>query len=403
MQTFIARQPILDLHQKIYGYELLFRSGLDNFFHHPDPDQASSKVLADSFFLMGIQLLTGGRRAFINVTREILLNEYLFLIPKDLIVVEILENVTPEAEVISTCRELKRAGYLLALDDFRWEESWEPLVKLADFIKIDFLSTEQELRESFVRRFTRSGVHFLAEKVETQETFQEAREAGYRYFQGYFFSKPKIISGKDISGFKLHYFRMLQEIHHPDLDFHHLEGLIKREISISYKLLRYINSSYFGLRSEISSILQAMVLLGEKEIKKWISLVVLATMGEDKPEELVLQAIIRARFCESAAPHARLGPRGEDLFLMGMFSLLDALLDKPLPDILADIPIAKDVKEALLGGENRLRNVYQCIVNYETGDWDKLCGQLDKLGMDEATVSRLYSSAVEWGYRCFRE
>jgi len=187
------------------------------------------------------------------------------------------------------------------------------------------------------------------------------------------------------------------------LDFHHLEGLIKREISISYKLLRYINSSYFGLRSEISSILQAMVLLGEKEIKKWISLVVLATMGEDKPEELVLQAIIRARFCESAAPHARLGSRGEDLFLMGMFSLLDALLDKPLPDILADIPIAKDVKEALLGGENRLRNVYQCIVNYETGDWDKLCGQLDKLGMDEATVSRLYSSAVEWGYRCFRE
>ena len=160
MQAFIARQPILDLNQKIYGYELLFRSGLDNFFHHPDPDQASSKVLADSFFLMGIQLLTGGRRAFINVTREILLNEYLFLIPKDLIVVEILENVTPDDEVISACRELKQAGYLLALDDFRWEESWEPLVKLADFIKIDFLSTEQEVRESLVRRFTRPGGSF---------------------------------------------------------------------------------------------------------------------------------------------------------------------------------------------------------------------------------------------------
>jgi len=403
MDAYLARQPIFDLNQKIYGYELLSRSGLDNFFRHPDPDQASSKVIADSFFLMGIQLLTGGRRAFINVTQEILLNEYLFLIPKDLIVVEILENVTPDDEVISACRKLKQAGYLVALDDFRWEESWMPLVKLADFIKIDFLSTHQEERASLVRRLTSPGVHFLAEKVETHETFQEACEAGYRYFQGYFFSKPKIISGKDISGYKLHYFRILQEIHHPQLDFHHLEGLIKREISISYKLLRYINSAFFGLRSEISSILQAMVLLGEKEIKKWISLVVLATMGEDKPEELVLQAVIRARFCESIASEAHLSRRGEDLFLMGMFSLLDAILDQPLSDILAEIPVAKDVKEALLGGENPLGDIYRCIVSYEKGNWDKLSRPLKKLAIDEATVSRLYLNAVEWGYRCFQE
>ncbi len=403
MQTFIARQPIFDLHQEIYGYELLFRSGLENLFNHPDPNQASSKVLADSFFLMGIPLLTGGKRAFINITQEILLNEYLFLIPRDLIVVEILENVIPDAEVVSACQKLKRAGYLLALDDFTWEESWEPLVRLADFMKIDFLSTDKEERKSLVRRFTPSGIHFLAEKVETQETFQEASETGYRYFQGYFFSKPKIISGKDISGFKLHYLRILQEIHHPDLDFHQLEGLVKREISISYKLLRYINSAFFGLRSEISSILQAMVLLGEKEIKKWISLVVLATMGEDKPEELVLQAVIRARFCETLAPRVGLAHRGEDLFLMGMFSLLDAILDKPLSGILSEIPIAKDVKEALLGEENRPGNVYQSILNLEKGDWDKLCGRLDKLGVDEATVSRVYLNAVEWGYRCFQE
>ena len=403
METFIARQPIFDLHQKIYGYELLFRSSFDNFFRHPDPNQASSKVLADSFFLMGIQLLTGGKRAFINITREMLVQDYLFLIPKDRVVVEVLETVTPDAEVVAACRKLKRAGYLLALDDFTWGESWEPLVQLADFMKIDFLSAGKEERESLIRRFSSSGIHFLAEKVETQEAFREASQAGYRYFQGYFFSKPRIISGKDISGFKAHYLRILQEIHHPELDFHQMEELIKREISISYRLLRYINSAFFGLRSEISSILQAMVLLGEKEIRKWISLILLAAMGEDKPEELVVQAVIRAKFCELMAHRVGLDHRGEDLFLMGMFSLLDAILDRPLPELLLEIPIAKDVKEALLGNDGPLGDIYQSILNHERGDWDGLCRRLNRLGVDEAIVSRAYVSAVEWGYRCFQE
>ena len=402
MQTFIARQPIFDSSQKVYGYELLFRSGLDNFFHHPDPDQATSKVIADSFFLMGIQLLTGGKRAFINVTRQILLKEYMFLLPKDLVVVELLENVMPDPEVISACEGLKQAGYLLALDDFIHEKSWEPLVELADFIKVDFLSTDEEERRSIVRQIRASGIRFLAEKVETPRDFQGGLEAGYQYFQGYFFSKPKIISGKDISGFKLHYFQILQEMHHPELDFHQLQMLVKQEVSLSYKLLRYINSAYFGLSNRISSIMQALVLLGEKEIKKWISLVVLATMGEDKPEELILQAIIRAKFCESLAPSVRLGRRADDLFLMGMFSLIDAILDQPLPTLLAELPIAEDVKGGLLGEENRLREVYLSVLYCEKGDWERLSEQVAKLGVNEATLSRLYFQAVEWGQRCFQ-
>jgi c-di-GMP-related signal transduction protein len=168
MEAFIARQPMFDLNQRVNGYELLFRSGLENVFRHTDPDQATSKVIADSFFLFGIQSLTGGKRAFINITRDVLLNEFIFLIPKERIVVEILENVVPDAAVVETCEKLKRAGYLPALDDFVYEEYFTPLIRLSDFIKVDFLSTEKEVRRSLVRQFAPSRIRFLAEKVETE-------------------------------------------------------------------------------------------------------------------------------------------------------------------------------------------------------------------------------------------
>lgn len=396
MDTFIARQPIFDMRQKAYGYELLFRSGLDNFFRHVDPNQATSKVITDSFFLLNLSSLTAGRRAFINIPRDFLVQEFLFLIPKDQIVVEILEQVTPDEEVVAACEKLKRAGYLLALDDFVYEDRYEPLIGLTDFIKVDFLSTEKEVRRDLVRRFRRFGIRFLAEKIENQEMFDEAREIGYAYCQGYFFCRPMIISGKDIPGLKLHYLRLLQEIHRPELDFEKLSEIVRREISLSYKLLRYINSAFFGLRNKISSLKQALLLLGEKEIRKWITLVTLATLGEDKPEELVIQSILRAKFCESLAPLIGLRHRAEDLFLMGMFSMIDALLDRPLSEILSDLPISEDIKRALLGEENALAEVYHYILFYEKGEWEKLSGLGLRLGIDEAKIGALYLEAVKW-------
>lgn len=196
METYIARQPIFDLHKRVYGYELLFRSGLDNIFKQEDPDQASSQVIIDSFFLHNISALTGRKRAFINVTRDLLLKEYLLLIPRQLVVVEILENIDPDSEVIAACKKLKKAGYLLAMDDFVYGEKYKPFIDLADFIKIDFLSTAEKERKSLPQNFSPLGIGFLAEKVETPATFQEALESGYTYFQGNFFSKPTIIPGK---------------------------------------------------------------------------------------------------------------------------------------------------------------------------------------------------------------
>lgn len=397
VETYIARQPIFDLHKRVYGYELLFRSGLDNIFKQEDPDQASSQVIIDSFFLHNISALTGRKRAFINVTRDLLLKEYLLLIPRQLVVVEILENIDPDSEVIAACKKLKKAGYLLAMDDFVYGEKYKPFMDLADFIKIDFLSTAEKERKSLPQNFSPLGIGFLAEKVETPATFQEALESGYTYFQGNFFSKPTIIPGKDLPGYKLHYFRIIQEINRPEISFERLEELIKKEISLSYKLFRYINSAFFGLKNKVHSIKHAMALLGEKEVKKWLSFITLASIGEDKPEELAVQAIIRARFCESLAPHVGLPSRADGLFLMGMFSLLDAFLDRPLSDLLMEIPLDTDIKKALLGEENRFGELYQCVLAYERGEWSKLSEHGKKFKITEALLSQLYLGAVEWG------
>ncbi len=403
MESFIARQPIFDTRQKVYGYELLFRSGLDNVFRSSDPDQATSKVLTDSLALFNMSTLTGGKRGFINITRDILLKDYLHLIPKDQIVVEILETIQPEPEVIEACQRLKKAGYLLAMDDFIYSDAYKPLVDLADFIKVDFLQTGEEECQALIRRCESRGIRFLAEKVENFKTFDEAKKIGYSYFQGYFFSKPTVLSQKDIPKFKLHYMRILREIHRPEMEFGRLGEYIKQEVSLSYKLLRYINSAFFSLRNQITSIKQALVLLGEKEIKNWISLVALAGMGNDKPEELAVQSIIRAKFCQVLAPYAGLAQKAEDLFLLGLLSMIDAFLDRPMEEVLKEIPIDDEIKKALLGFASPMGKVYHFVRAYEKGDWETVNQQRLHFGINEAVLPRLYFTSVEWGQKCFQE
>ena len=396
MDVFVARQPIFDRQQKVYAYELLFRSSLENFFSHPDPNLASAKVISDSFFLFGMETITGGKRAFINVTRESLLQEYLAMFPKALTVVEILETVEPDEEVIEACRKLKEEGFLLALDDFVYSDRFIPLVDMADIIKVDFLGTDVPERRAMVERFSGRGIKLLAERVETREEFDLAVNLGYDYFQGYFFSKPVILQKKDIPGFKLNYLQIIREINRPELNYDQLEDVIKREVSLSYKLLRYINSPFFGWKREVTSIRHALTLLGDKSVRKWASLVALASMGSDKPEELVTSAVVRAKFCELLAPKTGLAAREEDLFLMGMFSMIDALVDLPLPEILAEIPIAPEIKGALLGEMNPLRKVYDVVTAYERGEWDNFRGLCKESGLDEMQTPGFYLDSIDW-------
>lgn len=396
MDAFIARQPIFDRQLRVHAYELLFRSGLKDFFDHPDPDQATSKVIADSLLLPGLDSLTGGHPAFINVTRELLVGDGISLLPSSNTVVEILETVKPDREVLDACRRLKGKGYRLALDDFASGSPWEPWLELADIVKVDVITSGPADRMVLARRFKHGGPRLLAEKVETKAIHLETLSLGYQLFQGYFFARPTTLTARDIPTSRLHEIQLLREIHRPGLDFSALEEIIEHEVGLSYKLLRYINAAFFGWNGHVDSIRHALMLLGEREIRNWASVVVMASMASDKPDELVTQALMRGRHCELLAPAAGLASRAHDLFLMGTFSLIDAILDYPLAGVLREIPIASDIKDALLGEPGPLRDLFTVVVAYQGGDWALVTERARRLGLDETAIPAHYVEALHW-------
>ena len=402
MKKFVARQPILDREKAIFAYELLFRSGVENYFHSDAPDSATSSVMVDSFLVLGMQSLTGGRKAFINVTKNVIVNQYATLLPKELAVVEVLETVEPDERVVSACEALKKKGYLIALDDFVYRTKLEPLIRLADFIKVDFQNTSEWIRRHLVQQYSPHGIRMLAERVETPEQFQEAVEMGYTYFQGFFFCKPEIMMGRDIPAFKHNYLWLLQEINKEEPDMAQLEEILKQETSLCYKFLRYLNSATFDFVGEIRSLRHALTLLGINEVRKWVSLVALACMGEDKPKELVVSAVMRAKFCENLALNIGLKSRATELFLMGLFSMLDAILERPLAEILSEVRVSKDVKSALLSGVNLFRYVYELVLAYERGMWSRATQFAASLRTSEPLVTKAYLDAINWGHRIFR-
>jgi len=393
---YVARQPIFDRDGQVHAYELLYRSSLENYFVHDDGDEASSSVINDSMFGFGFDNLTGGKVAFINLTRTVLLNEWVTVIPKELVAVEVLETVEPDDEVIEACKKLKREGYQVVLDDFVYDEKFEPLLALADIVKVDFIVSSKEERAAMCQRFSGASFKMLAEKVENHEEYQEALELGFSYFQGYFFCKPEIVSRKDVPGFKLNYLRFLQELNRPDIDFSSMATVIKHDIALSYKLLRYINSVAFGWRKKVESIKQALVLLGERPLKKWASLAAFSSIAEDKPPELLSTSLVRAAFCEMIAADVSMKGKELDLFFMGMLSVVDALVDRPIAEILDEISVSDEVKVALTDGGTPAANVLQLIISYQQADWEKVAEMTTLLGVDEGRVPGIYYEAIAW-------
>jgi c-di-GMP-related signal transduction protein len=395
LQKFIARQPIFNCDRTIYGYELLFRSSLANFFDGSNPDGAAAST-ADNMFLFGLERLTQGNRAFLNCTRDFLVRDYPALLPKDRVVIEVLETIKLDDEVIEACRRLKHAGYLLALDDFTDTPESRPLVMLADFIKVDLLATSHPEQLRLARAHTNGHVRLVAEKVENYEDFQRTLGWGYSYFQGYFFSRPEILTRHDIPAYKLNYLRVLQAVNKFPMDMQDVSNRIKEEASLSYRLLRYLNSPVFFLAAEVNSIPHALSLLGERGVRKWVSLAAVACMGEDKPQELVLLPLMRARFCELLAPAAGLAKSSNDLFLLGLLSAIDAILDMKMEDVLKEVAIRDEIRDALLGKRNSFRQVFEIALHYEMGTWDALEREAELRGINVDVIPSLFLQAVEW-------
>lgn len=389
---YVARRPILDREENVFGYELLFRDGVENAFTG-DCDEASRATL-DRSLVTGLDVLCDGRRAFINCTRDTLIKGLVTLLPSASTVVEVLETVPCDPDTISACRSLKENGYLIALDDFVADDARAPLAEMADIIKVDMKLTTEAQRAAIVKTYGPWRHRLLAEKIETHDEFVEARDQGFIYFQGFFFRRPEKLTTHDLPGNRMNYLRMLQEVSQAELDIPALENLIKGEASVCYRLLRYLNSPVFGLKNEIHSVRHALSMLGEREVRRWVRLVAAVGAGQEKTSDLVLASLVRGRFCELLQPVV---PHGDsDLFLLGLLSLLDAMLEMPMPDVLDRVPLDHETKAVLLGKPSELRPIYQLMLAHESGEWEAAEQLSATLHLDSKEVAGYYWRAQQW-------
>jgi len=390
---YVARQPIFDRDEKVFGYELLFRDDMENMFHGGDADVASRSTL-DSSLLVGLDVLCDGRRAFLNCTHNTLIGGLVTLLLSHSTVVEILETVPVDAEVMNACQRLKEAGYLIALDDFVSDDPREPLAEIADILKVDLKLTTIEQRDALVRKHGPWRCRMLAEKVENHAEFVAARDQGFIYFQGYFLRRPEMMTTHDVPANRINYMRMLQAVSRADLDVSELDKLIKTEASICYRLLRYMNSPRFGFRNEIHSVRHALAILGDREVRRWVRLIATVGACQDKTSDLVLCALVRARFGELLAPLTHHGE--SDLFLLGLLSMLDIMLDMPMSEVLEKISLNSETKAVLRGEPSLLRPIYQLMLAHESGEWEAARGICDSLQIDADTVAASYWQSQQW-------
>jgi c-di-GMP-related signal transduction protein len=390
---FVARQPILTADEKVFGYELLFRDGVENYFRESDADPASRHTL-DTSLQIGLETLCDGRRGFVNCTRDVLLKDYMTLLPSPLAVVEVLESVPPDDLVIAAILRLKQAGYLIALDDFVVDDPRTPLTEMADIIKVDLRLTPLPRAAEMVKKHGPWRCRLLAEKVETREEFAAAKAAGFVYFQGYFFRHPEVLHAKEIPANRLNCLRLLKTVSEPEVNVRDLEAIIKQEASVCYRLLRYLNSAAFAIQNEVHSIRHALTLLGEREVRRWVRLVATLTAGENRSSELLVSAMVRARFCELLSP--KVPHKDSDLFLMGLLSMIDAIMEIPMTQVLENIPVDHDTNAVLLGEEGTLRPLYDLMIARESGDWDGMTNHARRLGLTDKEVSLAYWNAMQW-------
>lgn len=387
---FIGRQPIFDRNMEVYAYELLFRSGNDLSAGVIDGDSATSQVILNTFVNLGLEKIVGEHKAFINMTRVFISNPDLVIMPPDQVVLELLEDIEPNQTIIDTLVTLKKQGHTIALDDFVYDEKFEPFLELADIVKIDIMSLDRDQISQHVAKIKANNIKILAEKIETHEEFEFLKDLGFDYYQGYFFSRPSIVQGKSIAPNQLMVLRLISKINNPDVEVEELSQIISTDVSLSHKVLKFINSPLSGLRSEVDSIQQAVVLLGLNTIKNWVTIMALAN-GSNKPAELSTLALIRGRCCELQAKACKL-PKPDSFFTVGLFSSLEAMMDIPLGDLLEELALSEDAKSALLEHKGIFGEALNSTLAMERSDFS-LIGFRD---LDMNSLSDIYLEAIHW-------
>jgi len=390
---FAARMPILTKGEKVYGYKLLFRSDVNNCFPSVEGDVASRGVI-DMSSLIGLNTLCNNLPAFIVTTHDVLIQGFLTLLPSGKVIAEIPDSVSVDAEVVKACTRLKQAGYRIAFSNYRIHDPREQLAGSADYLKIDIKESPLTDVSKLVQRYRGGNPRLIAEKVETRQDFEFGMSEGFNYFEGYFFRKPEMMRARGAQSYRTAYLRLLSAISKPALDWRELEDIVKSDPMLYYRLLRYLNSAIFALRGEVKNINQALTILGENEIRRWCQLSGMLELSRFKPSDLALASLVRARFAESIGAKVDCG--NSDLFQVGLLSLMDAILEIPMREVLEGLTLDEGVRAVLLEDEGPLSPVYELMLAVEAGVWAKVSAFSYQLGIDQDFIAQSQWNAMEW-------
>jgi EAL and modified HD-GYP domain-containing signal transduction protein len=391
---FVGRQPILDLRQQLFGYELLFRSGLDNVFAGDSDDATRSMI--DNVLLLGLDTIAPGGKAFVNCTHESITKGLVTFLPAESTVLELLETVVIDDEVISACRHLKKLGYKIALDDYVPGEATERLVELADYVKLDFRACDAEQLRQTQRSLQGTKVSFIAEKVETLEEFARAKAEGYHYFQGYFFARPSISQSRQIPTNQMLYLQLLSALSRSEPNLDEIVRLVTAEASLCYRVLRMVNSARLAIHGQVTSIRQALFLIGEQQLRKLVMVATTTSFGKNSnmASELIFLSLQRARFCELMAPAA--GQRKEEQYLIGLLSTFDAILQTPMEQLLKVLPLREEAASVLRGGINSVGDALRLARHYEQKEWQACADLCATFRITETELTNHYVASMQW-------
>jgi EAL and modified HD-GYP domain-containing signal transduction protein len=387
---FVGRQPIYGRRLELHAYELLYRGADIDYADFSEGDRATSQVLLNTFTEFGLERIVGGHLAFINLTRGFIIGEYPLPVPRTQVVLEVLEEVEPDEQVLAGLQDLRRRGFKIALDDFVYSPEREPLLALADIVKVDILGLSNDVIRERFQRLKPLGLKLLAEKIETREQFELCREMGFDYFQGYFLAKPNVVSGSSVPASSLNLLRLMAEFQSPDHDFERIAEIVSQDVALSYKLLRHINAAIYGMPRRIDSVKETVTYLGLSTIKNLACLFLLSDSGQ-QPHELLVTAMVRGKMCELLG-NAKGAHNPSSYFTVGLFSTLDALLNQPMERVVIKLPLGEEILSALLEGQGPMAEALRCTLAYERGEWDAV----DCFRLPRATIKNAFLEAVSW-------
>ncbi|MDP3721754.1 MAG: HDOD domain-containing protein [Anaerolineaceae bacterium] len=389
-ELLVGRQPIFNRTMQVYAYELLYRSGDGNRADFSDADMATTQVVLNALIEMGLESIVGDAIVFINLTRNFLIGNFPILLPANRVVIEILETVESDPQLLEAVSALRKKGFTLALDDVITLDRISPFVGIANIIKLDLMQIDRVDLPDIVAGVKSSGFKVLAEKVETQADYNLCRRLGVDYYQGYFLCRPNVVRSQKMDSSRLVIMQSIAMLQNQKTNFTDLETIIARDVGLSYKLLRLSNSGYYSFTTEVKSLRQAISLIGLDTMRGWMSLILMSSLV-DKPPELTNIALQRAHMSESIAKIYG-QPQPEIFFLVGLFSVLDALMDQPMADIIPELNLSATISDALLKYEGLPGFILKAIKAYEMGDW----ATVKTLNIPDETLTSIYLDSIKW-------